>query len=343
MWPMLVSADGAHAVGMTDTEASSRPPSLLEDEPPPMTLMRLMTGYWVAQAIHVVAALDVVGAIVGGADTSEEIAARCGADAIGVHRLVRALAGVGLFEHEPPDRWRLGPLGELLRTDQPGSMRPLALMFGGEQYRAWADLVHSVTTGEPAFPQAFGADYYKYLADHPQPGRVFNEAMSGITVQMMFAVTDAYDFSRFGTIADIGGGRGAMLAAILEAAPDARGILFDQPHVVAEAAIASSAIADRCTTVGGDFFVEVPADADGYVLSQSSTTGTTTVPSRSSLAADARWPQLRRCSSSSSSSRRSTRYRTTGHGSTCTCSSCSVALERTRPSSTSSSGAPGSS
>ena len=237
-------------------------------EPPPMTLIRLMTGHWVAQAIFAVAALDVAGAIVGGARTSDELASRCGANASALHRVMRALAGVGVFEHQPPDSWRLGPLGELLRTDQPGSLRPMALMFGDEQYRAWGDVVHSVTTGEPAFPHVFGVDYFEYLAEHPQTGEVFNAAMTGVSVQLISAVTEAYDFSRFDTVADIGGGHGALLTAILHAAPAARGILFDQPHVVADAGIDSSVVPERCTTVGGDFFVDVPGGADAYVMAQ---------------------------------------------------------------------------
>jgi hypothetical protein len=149
-------------------------------------------------------------------------------------------------------------------------MRALAIMYAEEQYRAWGDFLYSVKTGKPAFERHFGTSYFAYLAEHPDADQVFNEAMSGWTTQLVGAVTDAYDFAPFKTIVDVGGSYGTMLAAILRNNPAARGVLFDQPHVVAAARrqLAEAGVADRCTTVSGDFFVEVPAGGDAYVLAQ---------------------------------------------------------------------------
>src|SRR5262249_57732271 len=124
--------------------------------------------------------------------------------------------------------------------------------------------------GEAAFAKEFGTSYFGYLAQHPEADRVFNEAMTGYTTQLVGAVVDAYDFSPFNTIVDVGGSYGTLLAAILQSHPIARGILFDHPHVVAAAGkhLAGAGVAERCTTVGGDFFVEVPAGGDAYVLAQ---------------------------------------------------------------------------
>lgn len=114
-------------------------------------------------------------------------------------------------------------------------MRALAIMYAEEQYRAWGDILHSVRTGETAFERQFGTGYFAYLAQHPEADRVFNEAMTGWTKQLVGAVVDAYDFSPFKTVVDVGGSYGTMLAAILQGNSAARGILFDQPHVVAAA------------------------------------------------------------------------------------------------------------
>jgi hypothetical protein len=149
-------------------------------------------------------------------------------------------------------------------------MRALAIMYAEEQYRAWGDLLHSVRTGAPAFPRQFGTDYFAYLAAHPEADRVFNAAMTGWTTQLATAVVEAYDFAPFGTIVDVGGSYGTLLAAILSRSPQTRGILFDQPHVATAAAehLAAAGIADRCTAVGGDFFVAVPEGGDAYILAQ---------------------------------------------------------------------------
>ncbi len=235
---------------------------------PPATLLQMMTGYWVSQALYVVAKLGVADLVADGSRSVEELAAATQADAPSLRRVLRALASVGVFTESSPGTFALTPLATLLRTGTPDSMRALAIMYAEEQYRAWGDILHSVQTGETAFERQFGTSYFAYLAQHPEADRVFNEAMTGWTTQLVGAVMDAYDFSPFKTVVDVGGSYGTMLAAILRRNPAARGILFDQPHVVAAAAaqLAVTGVAERCTTVGGDFFVEVPAGGDAYVL-----------------------------------------------------------------------------
>lgn len=245
-------------------------PGRADGPPPPVTLLQMMTGYWVSQALYVVAKLGVADRLAGGSVRCEDLAAAVSADAPALYRVLRALASVGVFTEVTPGTFALTPLADLLRGDAPGSMRALAIMYAEEQYRAWADLLHSVRTGAPAFPHQFGTDYFAYLAAHPEADRVFNAAMTGWTTQLAAAVAHAYDFSPFGTVIDVGGSYGTLLAAILRRHPRARGILFDQPHVAAAAAehLAAAGIADRCTAVGGDFFVAVPPGGDAYVLAQ---------------------------------------------------------------------------
>ncbi len=238
--------------------------------PPPATLLQMMTSYWVSQALYVAAKLGVADLLADQPQAVEDLAAATQTDALSLKRVLRALASVGVFTEARPGTFALTPLAALLRTGTPGSMRALAIMYAEEQYRAWGDLLHSVRTGQPAFEQQFGTSYFAYLAQHPQAGQVFNEAMTGWTTQLVGAVIDTYDFSPFTTIVDVGGSYGTLLAAILRSNPAARGVLFDQPHVVAAAAeqLARAGVAERCTTVGGDFFVDVPAHADAYLLAQ---------------------------------------------------------------------------
>ncbi len=238
--------------------------------PPPATLLQMMTGYWVSQALHVAAKLGIADLLADGPVDCEDLAAATDTHAPSLQRVLRALASVGVFTEVSPGSFALTPLAELLRTETPGSMRALAIMYAEEQYRAWGELLHSVRTGEMAFDHQFGMGYFAYLAQHPEADRVFNEAMTGWTHQLVGAVVDVYDFSPFKTIVDVGGGYGALLAAILRSNPGTRGVLFEQPHVVASAEeqLVAAGVADRCTFVGGDFFAAVPTGGDAYVLSQ---------------------------------------------------------------------------
>lgn len=238
--------------------------------PPRATLLQMMTGYWVSQALYVAAKLGIADLLADGPVDCEDLAAATNTHAPSLQRVLRALASVGVFTEVSPGSFALTPLAELLRTETPGSMSALAIMYAEEQYRAWGELLHSVRTGEMAFDHQFGMGYFEYLAQHPEADRVFNEAMTGWTQQLVGAVVDTYDFSPFHTDVDVGGGYGALLATILRNNPGTRGILFEQPHVIASAEeeLVAAGVADRCTFVGGDFFVEVPAGGDAYVLSQ---------------------------------------------------------------------------
>ena len=256
------SANESHKVSASAPEIG---PAL-----PPTALLQMMIGYWISKAIYVAAKLGVADLLAEGPRNSDELAAATQTHADALYRVLRALASVGIFSEVAPRRFALTPLAALLRSDTPDSMRALAIMYAEEQYRAWDNVLYSVRSGQPAFEPAFGTRYFDYFATHPEASRVFNEAMVGWTNQVTNAVVAAYDFSPFGVVADVGGGHGALLAAILKSNPPVRGILFDLPHVVegAEPFLTAAGVADRCARVGGDFFAEMPKGADAYVLSQ---------------------------------------------------------------------------
>ena len=247
----------------TDSQTDSAPP-------PPDALLQMMTGYWISKAIYVAAKLGVADLLADGARSAEEVAAATETHEGALYRVLRALASVGIFSEVAPGRFALTPLAELLRSGTPDSMRALAIMYAEEQYRAWDDVLHSVRTGQPAFEHTFGMPYFDYFVTHPEASQVFNEAMVGWTAQVVDTAVAAYDFSPFDTVVDVGGGHGGFLVALLKRYPTAQGILFDVPHVVegAKPFLVAAGVADRCARVGGDFFAEIPAGADAYVLAQ---------------------------------------------------------------------------
>jgi hypothetical protein len=183
-------------------------------------------------------------------------------------RLLRALASLEVLAQTGDGRFEATPLSEQFRQDVP-SIGPYArFVTGPESWRAWGELLEAVRTGETAFELVYGMGLFDYGREHPELGRIFNQAMTSFNVAVAEEIVDAYDFSRFGRIVDVGGGQGLLLAAILRRHPSARGMLFDLPQVVEQAkeVLEGAGVADRCDLVGGDFFQEVPSGGDAYVL-----------------------------------------------------------------------------
>ena len=236
---------------------------------PPGALLQAIVDYPSAQVVHAAARLGLADLLADGPRSVDDLAAATGTHAPSLARLVRALAALGALAEVGGGRVELTPLGAPLRSDVPGSVRDAVLFLAGEWYwRAWGGLLHSVRTGEPAFPAVHGTTAWDYRARHPEEGAIFDAAMTGISGMAADAVARSYDFSRIGVLADVGGGHGELLAAILAAHPSMRGILFDQPQVVAGARrlLERAGVADRCEVVGGSFFEAVPGGADAYLL-----------------------------------------------------------------------------
>jgi SAM-dependent methyltransferase len=239
-----------------------------QELPPPFVLFRMVTGYYVSRAIYVAAKLGIADLLAEGPRSHDELAKTTGAHADSLRRVLRLLASAGVLIEEDDGKFALTPIGACLRSDGPGSMRAAALLFGGITQQAWGDLLHSIETGQPAFRHVFGMDSFEYLAEHPDDAANFDAAMAGFTRHIASAVADAYDFSPFRRIVDVGGGSGALLAGILRANATLTGIVFDLPDVAIRARehIHELGLAGRCEIVGGDFFKEVPSGADAYLL-----------------------------------------------------------------------------
>jgi hypothetical protein len=238
------------------------------DIPPGRQLDRMISGYWISQAIYAAARFGIPDLLKDGPRSVDDLAAATGTHVESLYRLLRALASVGVFVEQESKRFALTKLAEFLRGDVPGSKRALALMMGSEQFRAWSEIEYSIRTGEKAFDKVYGEPIFDYLGKHPEQAAIFDAAMVGIHGRETDDVLDAYDFSSIKTLADIGGGNGSQLIRMLTRHTQMQGVLFDLPHVVARAAqpIASAGLADRCRIESGDFFKAVPAGADAYVM-----------------------------------------------------------------------------
>jgi len=228
----------------------------------------MIGGGWICQAIYVAAELGIADLLAEAPQTSEQLARRCGAHPGALYRLLRALAGMGIFAEDDQGRFSLTGLAERLRTDALLSQRSLAIMMGAEFYQAWGKLLHSVRTGEQGFKEDFGMSFFQYMTEHPERHRIYDAAMMGIHSLETEPMLDGYDFSEFQTVVDIGGGNGLTLAAVLNRHQNIQGILFDLPGVVdgARPVISALDLCDRCEMVGGDFFSAVPEGADAYLL-----------------------------------------------------------------------------
>ncbi len=237
--------------------------------PPSLALRRLVNGYQVTQAIHVAAKLGLADHLADGPRASDDLARATETDPDALYRLMRALASVGVVREEAGRRFALTDLGTCLRSDAPDSVAGWAA-FVGEPYhwQAWGALEYGVRTGENAFRHVHGTDPWTFRARRPELSAGFDRAMTDLARQAAIAVLTVYDFDRFRTVVDVGGGNGTLLAAILAKHPPLRGVLFDQPHVVAGAppVLAAAGVVDRCAVVGGSFFEAVPAGGDAYVL-----------------------------------------------------------------------------
>lgn len=232
-------------------------------------LMRLVNGYQASQALHVAATLGIADLLKDGPRTSDELAVATGAQPRPLYRLLRALAALGIFHEAEGQRFTLTPMGAELRPDAANPAGPWAGFIGTPaHWQAWGDLLHSVRTGESGFRHVHGTDPWTYRQQRPAESAVFDRAMTGLSRRAADAVIAAYDFGRFRRIVDVGGGQGALLAAVLAAHPSARGVLFDQPHVVSGATdvLRAAGVDGRCEAVGGSFFEAVPEGGDAYML-----------------------------------------------------------------------------
>jgi hypothetical protein len=232
-------------------------------------LMGIAAGYQRSRALMVATELGIADLLRGGPRSVGDLAQATRTHEPTLYRLLRALASVGVFHEDGERRFSLTHAGQLLRSDAPVSVGAVARFFGRDyHWTAWGRLLHSVRTGENASLAALGTDVWAYREQHPEENEIFNGAMATLSRAGAASELSAYDFGRHRIIADIAGGTGALLSAILGTHRESRGILFDQPHVVAAAKtiLEREGVADRVRIESGSFFERVPSGADAYVM-----------------------------------------------------------------------------
>jgi hypothetical protein len=235
----------------------------------------LIAGYWVSRMIYVAAKLGLADLLKKGPRTAEDLAAVTGVKAWALYRMMRTLAAYGVFEEIKGKRFKLTPLGATLRTGVPASMHGFALMLVEKHvWYAWEQLLYALQTGDLPFNKIYGMPFYKYLEGHSDDLKVFGEAMTSLSGTENPAIAAAYQKNYkpggIGTLVDVAGGHGSLLAMILKANRKLKGVLFDTPAVIARARtdqhVTANDVAGRCTLVAGDFFESVPPGGDAYLM-----------------------------------------------------------------------------
>jgi hypothetical protein len=247
-------------IGITAPPAASGPAA--------QTIFELGTAYMISAALHVALRLDVADHLAKGPMPVDALASATGANADRLYRVLRALSSVGIFEEQPSRRFASNAAADLLRSE-PGSLRDIALFMTNRlHFQIYAEMLHSVKTGQPAVEQATGQPLFELFARDSEDARLFNDAMTSMSAAVMPAILNAYDFGDIGLLVDVAGGHGHVLGSILREYPAMHGVLFDLDHVIAGAHghLRRIGVTDRCQTVSGNFFTAVPAGGDAYVM-----------------------------------------------------------------------------
>ncbi len=229
---------------------------------------QMLVGAWITQGIYIAAELGIADLLVHGSKTAEELAIQTSTNSDALYRVLRALASIGIFSENEQGYFELTPLAEYLRSDHPDSCRAFSRMTGTEFYQSWGQLLLAVQTGKEVITKIFGKTFFQYLAENPERHRIYDAAMANYGVAETQPTLDAYDFSQFQTVVDIGGGNSQFLTAILKQYPGVKGVLFDLPAVAdsVHPILKKFGLSDRCQFVGGDFFISVPEGYDAYIL-----------------------------------------------------------------------------
>jgi hypothetical protein len=256
--PVAADAAGAHSRTLRPTGTRW----------PEEHLLQLSFGYVMSSALHVAIELAIADRLADGPCDVATLAAAAGCDEQSLYRMLRALAGAAVFQEVAPRRFALTPAARLLRRDVEGPRDLVRWISHPAHFHIYAELLGSVISGRPAAERVFGKPVFEHLRDVPALSEVFNAAMTSLSATTAAAILEAYDFAGIETLVDVGGGHGHLLSAILARYPAMTGILADLAHVVegAAARLPGGDVGGRLRTRPADFFREVPAGGDAYLL-----------------------------------------------------------------------------
>jgi hypothetical protein len=232
-------------------------------------IRQLATGYIPAALIGIIIELGIPDLLGEETKPVSDLAAATHASDDALYRMLRTLSSYGIFTESSGRRFSLTSTGRYLRSDVADSLRGyMRWVTNSFLFRNYADLMHSAQTGQPAVDHLFGKSLFGHLQTSPELSQIFNDAMTSFSQIVSAALLQAYDFSGIKVIADLGGGQGALLAAILQKYSAIRGLLLEQEYVLAGARkrFLEFGLAERCGTMAVDFFQNVPTGADAYLM-----------------------------------------------------------------------------
>jgi hypothetical protein len=234
-------------------------------------LEKMLGGYRDTQMLVVAARFGIADHLAAGPRSAEELARAAGVHAGALRRVLRALSGRGVFREREDERFELTAIGEHLRRDVPGSVQGLALSYGEPWWwGAWGEVAECVRTGKTAFDLAHGCGLFEFLSRDPKASAAFNGNMAAMTLASAERIASTLDLTGASTVADVGGGRGVLLAAVLKVNPTLHGLLCEQTQVLAEARdyLRSAGVLHCCDVAESDIFSSIPSGADVYLLKE---------------------------------------------------------------------------
>jgi O-methyltransferase len=234
-------------------------------------LENMLGGYRDTQMLVVAARFAIADHLAAGPRSAEDLARTAGVHAGALRRVLRALSGRGVFREREDGRFELTAIGERLRREIPGSVHGLALSYGEPWWwAAWDELAECVRTGKTAFNLAHGCGLFEFLSRNPKASAAFNGNMAAMTLASAERIASTLDLAGASTVADVGGGRGLLLASVLKANPALRGLLCEQPQVLEEARdyLLAAGVLDCCDVAESDIFSSIPRGADVYLLKE---------------------------------------------------------------------------
>ena len=234
------------------------------------TVLLMIRSFQISQCIYAAVKLGILNLLGDGSKHYQELAKETNTHADSLYRLLRTLVSLGVLQENQPDYFQNTPLAAYLRDDQVGTLRNWLITEIEESYACWGNFTQSLTTGEGAFKATYGLDIEEYHRENPSLNKVYDQSMNDITTFQIAKILEAYDFSSVEVLADIGGGQGKLIAAILKRYPQIKGILFEQPYSLEKAKnlLKQEGVSERCELISGDFFESVPVVADVYLLKQ---------------------------------------------------------------------------
>ncbi len=251
----------------TKPETPRMPPDL----PPPVAMLQMLGGFRVARSIYVAAELGIADVLADGPKSIDELAQATGSHAPSLYRVLRALAGVGIFAEDESGRFILTPPAEFLQTDVPDSLRASVMLFGEEwHWRLWGNLSYSVETGEPAFDHLYDKSFFEFYNQNPEFARTSSESKTSMVTRASASLLENYDFSSIGKVVEIGlaGAYGSTIISLLKANQAMKGVLFDFPPVIegVKPLIEAQGLTERCELIAGDCLESVPSGGNAYIL-----------------------------------------------------------------------------